>query len=253
MDNRIDELVHKQFEELAPSFPGLTLCQDVSGCWLIRGLLSFSATYQSVTIADTFSVLITLPEDYPDSPPIVQETGNRIPADFHQYEDRTLCLGAPIEVARRFRSDPRLSSFIGTLVVEYLYGFAYFERYGNLPFGELSHGCTGIREYYMDLFKTKDVRIVLALLKLLADGTYRGHLLCPCNSGEILRRCHGPSLLALLDIQKKKHYFLSESKSILYSLDENDFKDFNLDLLPTRYKRELDELTREKARREKCK
>lgn len=251
MSNSKEVLIRQQFEELSQTYSGLRLCKDAPGRWAIRGMLSFSATFQSVTITDAFSVLIRLPQDYPNSPPTVQETGGRIPADFHQYHDRTLCLGAPVEVWRRFKADPRLITFVRTLVVEYLYGYAYFKKCGALPFGELSHGCKGIREYYQDLFKTDDVQIVLALLKLMADGTYRGHYACPCGSGKILRKCHGPSMLDLLK-QQSKERFLRDSANILYSLEKSEMEDFNWDLLPKALKREFYEMARERAKREKC-
>jgi len=244
-------LIRRQFEELSETFPGLKLSEDDPGRWTIRGILSFSATYQGVTITDTFSILIRLPQDYPNSPPTVQETGGRIPADFHQYPDRTLCIGAPVEVWRRFKSDPRLITFVKTLVVEYLYGYAYFEKFGEMPFSELSHGAQGIREYYHELFQTDDVHILLALLKVMADGTYRGHHPCPCGSGKILRKCHGPSMLELLKEQSQER-FLHDATNVLDSLKESELKNFDWNLLPKVRKKELDEMARERAKREKC-
>lgn len=242
--------IRQQFDELSKVYLGLTLCQDAPGRWVIRGVLSFSATYQDVTIGDAFSILIILPQDYPDSPPAVQETGGRIPPDFHQYGDRSLCLGAPVEVCRRFKADPRLISFVGSLVVEYLYGYAHLEKYGALPFEELSHGCQGIREYYQDIFDIRDVQIVLALLKVLADGTYRGHQACPCGSGRILRKCHGTILLGLLEYQPKKR-FLRDAENVLFSLGKSELEDLNWGLLPKELSSELDDMARDKAKREK--
>lgn len=234
-----EKLIFRQFDELMNTFPDLKLCQDILGRWVIRGTLSFSATFKDVTIVDSFLILIILPDDYPDSPPNVQETGGRIPSDFHQYGDRTLCLGAPVEVVRRFKADPRLVAFVETLVVEYLYGYAYYEKYGHLPFGELSHGCQGIREYYLDAFGTDNVRIVMALLKVLADGAYRGHHACPCGSGKILRKCHGPVMLSLLKYQPTDQ-FLWDVKNIIHSLEKGELIDFNWELLPKQMKHELD-------------
>lgn len=214
-------------------------------------MLSFSATFQSVTIEDSFSTLIQFPDDYPGSPPAVQEAGGRIPANFHQYSDRTLCLGVPVEVYRRFKADPRLAVFVETLVVEYLYGYAYSKKYGILPFGELSHGCQGIREYYQDAFNTDDVRIVLALLKVLADGKYRGHHACQCNSGKILRKCHGPVLIDLLKHQPKERFF-RDVTNILSSLNNNELERFDWGLLPKQLKLEFNDMARERAKREKC-
>ncbi len=246
-----ERLIHQQFEELVQTFPDLTLCQDAPGRWVIRGELSFSATFKAVTITDAFSVLIILPDDYPDSPPAVQETGGRIPGNFHQYGDRKLCLGAPAEVVRRFKADPRLLAFVQTLVIEYLYGYAYFKKYATLPFGELSHGCKGIREYYQELFNTDDVQVALALLKVLADGAYRGHHVCPCGSEQILRNCHGPILMDLLSHQPKER-FIRDAENVLFSLERDEIDHFNWDLLPRQLKREFDQMAREKAREEKC-
>jgi len=249
--NDKNALIQQQFDELVRAFPWLRLCQDTPGRWVIRGTLSFSATFEAVTIKDSFSILIILPDDYPDTPPLVQETGGRIPADFHQYGDRTLCLGAPVEVCRRFKADPRLVSFVETLIVEYLYGYAHFERYGTLPFGELSHGFLGIREYYQEAFSTDDVQIALVMLKLLADGAYRGHHACPCGSGKILRKCHGSVLLGLLKHQPKER-FLRDATYILYCLEKSEIENFNWELLPKKMKREFDEKARERAKLEKC-
>jgi len=233
-----EALIQRQFAELSEKFSGLRLCQDAPGQWVIRGILAFSATYQDKTITDKFSILIRLPKDYPNSPPTVQETGSRIPADFHQYTDRTLCLGAPVEVWRRFKADPRLITFVDTQVVEYLYGYAYFEKYGEMPFGELSHGAQGIREYYQELFNTEDVLILMALLKIMADGTYRGHHACPCGSGKILRKCHGPSMLELLK-QQSQERFLHDATNVFYSLKESELKNFDWNLLPKALKKNL--------------
>jgi len=251
LNNSKEILIRQQFEELSETYSGLRLCEDTPGRWTIRGVFSFSATFQGETIPDSFSVLIRLQDDYPDSPPTVQETGGRIPPDFHQYPDRTLCLGAPVEVWRRFKSDPRLITFVETLVVEYLYGYAYFEKYGEMPFGELSHGAQGIREYYQELFGTDDAQIILALLKVMADGTYRGHHICPCGSVKILRKCHGPAMLELLK-QLPKERFICDATNVLYSLKEHEMKDFDWNLLPKALKRELNEIARERAKQEKC-
>ncbi len=250
MDNGKETLIRQQFNELAQTHLGLVLFEDRPNHWVVRGLLYFSATFNSVTIEDAFSILILLPDDYPNSPPTVQETGGRIPPDFHQYRDRTLCLGAPVETHRRFKENPRLLPFVQTLLIEYLYGYAYVEKYGKLPFGELTHGCQGIREYYQDTFNIEDVQTILALLKILADDTYRGHHTCPCSNGNTLRKCHGPRLLELMKYQSRKR-FLRDAENILYSLKKENLDNFNWNLLPKELKREFDAMVREKAQKEK--
>src|SRR5690606_4072799 len=127
----------------------------------------------------------------------------------------------------------------------------HWEQHGALPFGELAHGYKGIREYYQDAFNTDDVQVVLALLRVLADGAYRGHLRCPCGSKRALRKCHGASLLALQQNQSKER-FIKDTRNVLNSLDESELRSFNWDLVPRDLKRELDDVARERAAREKC-
>ena len=253
--NNSKTLIDQQFEELVQTFPNLRLCEDRPGQWVIRGELSFSASFQDGIITDTFSVMIVLPDNYPNSPPVAQETGGRISPDFHQYPDRTLCLGIPIEVKQRFRKEPTLMAFVERLLIPYLYSYSYFEKYGKLPFGEFAHGGKGIREYYQYLFKTNDIYIVLELLKIMVDGSYRGHHLCPCNSGEILRKCHGPLILKLIK-EYPKEIFFKDLLYILISL-ENKERDYIMQekkfTMPIDLQRELNEIARTKNKHEKYK
>lgn len=254
MDDR-EDLIKQQFEELVQTFPSLRLCEDRPRHWVIRGKISFSASFQNDTITDTFSVMIILPDDYPHSPPNVQETGGRIPADFHQNPDRTLCLGIPIEVRQRFKKEPTLLAFVEKLLIPYLYSYSYFEKYGKLPFGEFAHGGKGIREYYQELFKTDDIYIVLELLKIMANGSYRGHHLCPCNSGKILRKCHGQLILKLLK-EYHKEIFFKDFLYILISLEDKE-KDYIMKeknfTMPRALQRKLNEMARTKNNQEKYK
>ncbi len=71
--------------------------------------------------------------------PKVQETSNRIPTDFHHYQDDTLCPGAPIAVRQKFKKEPTLVGFVNNCVIPYLYSFSYKSKFGKMPFGELPH------------------------------------------------------------------------------------------------------------------
>jgi hypothetical protein len=57
----------------------------------------------------------------------------------------------------------------------------------------------------------------------------------------------------MLDLVKKlsREQFLRDATNILYSFKESELKNFNWELLPNALKRELDEMAREKAKREK--
>lgn len=244
MNKGKEELLRQQFEELQKQFSGLKLCEDSPGEWVIRGILHFTATYNEVTIEDGYSIRISIPEDYPDSPPDIQETGGRIPPDFHQHVDRRLCLTVPVEANRRFKSNPNLLTFVKTLVVDYLYGYSHLEKYGALPFGDFPHGGPGLQKFYSELFKTEDIRVILALLKIMADDSYRGHHACPCGSGEILRKCHGPILIDLMKNQTKDR-FINDSILIISELSKKGFETLTATHIPKQYATWLDNYKRE--------
>lgn len=221
----MDDLkLYEQFQDLCLSFPKLRLQRDREGPWRIRGILKFSREYSGCRIDDEYSVEIILSEKYPHELPKILEIGNRIPKDFHQYLDGSLCLGAPLAVKQKFRKQPTLIGYVENCVVPYLYSFSYKCKYGKMPFGELSHGGIGILEYYQDLFDVKDRRRVLKLIAILAEGNYRGHDRCPCGSGKRLRACHGKILLEMQALQPS-HEFLTEYRWIMNALASKAFSD----------------------------
>lgn len=240
LGNNRETEIRKQLDEAVQTFSELTPCEDFPNRWVLRGNIHFAATYQDCTIEDSFTILISLPQNYPNDPPTVQETGGRIQTNFHINPDRTLCLGAPLAVRMKFFQNRNLLSFINDQIIPYLYSFRYWQDKGKMPFGDLPHGWKGIFKYYQTLFEVNDRLAILSLLKILAYNNYHGHLLCPCNSGLILRRCHGMQLQKLFQIQSSEK-FKSDLISILINLLEEEKHVFNRDTIP----KDLFEITKE--------
>lgn len=192
---------------MSAQYPGLALTKDGEGKWIIQGVLEFSASYEAVDIRDKVQIEIIIPDDYPDIPPSVKETGGRIPKDFHTFPDGTLCLGTRIEVHMKFAETKSLLGFINGQVIPFLFSFCYWQQYGKMPFGELSHGGRGILEYYTQFFNVASAIVVIELLKILAENNYKGHHDCPCASGKRLRDCHGALLLKIGSYQDQDKFF----------------------------------------------
>lgn len=223
-------LIVEQFIELERKYTGLRLCEDFPGRWVIRGKLSVKAVH-SETFNASFDILIKLPKDYPESPPGVQETGGRIPKDYHTMYDGTLCLEAPTKIKLVFSQSPTLLHFVDKLLVPYFYSFCYKEQFGVLPNGEYSHGATGILKSYCELFEVNEIPKVFGLLKILADDNYVGHLPCPCGSRKKLRDCHGKVLRDISDVQSSKE-ILAYVLYILDGLSEAQKNELPRDVLP---------------------
>jgi len=218
----LHDLLVRQMLGVHSRFPDLLLEKRAEGAFVVTGALSFRMEHEQREILDSYEVEIRVPPSYPQSPPAVKEVGGRIPKDFHTHaDDETLCLGAPLAVSMAFAQHPTLLGYIERQVVPFLFGYSYKAKYGAMPFGELPHGTPGILQYYRELFGVDQNMKTLGLLKILADGNYRGHMPCPCGKGPKLRNCHGPQLLEI-----KKHrspeWFVNECVTLLVHVKGDD-------------------------------
>ena len=183
--------------EVQARHPNLELLRDSSGSPWIRGGVGFSIEHNSLRVEDYYNLKFEIPDDYPASPPFVYETEGKIPKDFdHFMAAGNFCLGAPVEVRRKFAEHKNLLRFIDDQVIPYLFAHSYKRDYGEMPFGELWHGTDGLLQYYMKFFETSPVG-AMKLLKCLADDFAPPLMACPCGGGRKLQDCHGPKLTEL--------------------------------------------------------
>ncbi|MFE9276818.1 hypothetical protein ACQKLN_11315 [Paenibacillus glucanolyticus] len=109
-------------------------------------------------------------------------------------------------IKEKFSADPTLVGFVENLLIPHLYSYTCFSEKGTLPFGELAHNAEGVLNYYMELFKVTEPVIALRFLYLLAFDKVRGHLVCPCGKGAIIRKCHAPLLKTIQRYQTPKEF-----------------------------------------------
>lgn len=158
--------------------------------FVVAGTLGFITNYGERDIRDQYRLEIWIPDDYPESVPIVFELDGRVARSFgHFMAFGNLCLGAPIDVRMKFARNPTLIRFLEDLVVPYLASWSHLRDHGRLPFGELAHGARGLLRYYGDEFGTNRIS-TLGLLAHLADGSPHGVRRCPCGSGRRFEHCH---------------------------------------------------------------
>lgn len=221
LDIEREPIVREQFNELHQFYRELVLDETVAGPWTICGELKFSASYNGDSIQDSFHVQIQIPSNYPESVPIVWETEGRIPDSFHKFTNKSLCLGSPLNVKIKFLENPTILGFVEGLLVPYLFGFCTYERTGVMPFGELAHN-RGMLDSYKDLFRLRTDIQALQMLKLIAEGKYKGHLECPCGSGKRMRHCHGPQLIKVSKFQRQSEFYEDYFKCILEYANEGN-------------------------------
>lgn len=142
---------------------------------------------------DRYSVEIVLLADYPNTVPLVWETGGKIPrhADHHvNKETGEVCLFVPDEGWKIYPPGTTFLEFLNGPVRNFFLGQSVFRRTGEWPFGQRRHGPAGILEYYAELLGIDEATVILAYLECLSRPTLKGHWPCPCKSGKRIRDCH---------------------------------------------------------------
>jgi hypothetical protein len=159
--------------------------------FIVAGECRIRGTFAAVE-ADRYALDIALPVNYPHAMPSVWETGGRVPReiDRHVFVDGSLCLGAPLAIWIHLGGDYSIERVIDGPLRSFLIGNSLVEEGEPWPYGERAHGVAGLLEHLGELIGTTDPRAVRRFLIELLDKKVRGHGLCPCGSGLIIRRCH---------------------------------------------------------------
>ena len=72
----------------------------------------------------------------------------------------------------------------------FLIGNSLVEEGEPWPHGDRPHGAAGLLEHLGELIGTSEPRPVGRFLIDVGEKKVRGHWLCPCGSGLIIRKCH---------------------------------------------------------------
>lgn len=158
---------------------------------IIAGTYQINERVYGEPYFEDFDVKVIITSKYPQEIPKVYVYGNRLDKCEHRSQNDMLCLETDYKLKVFLKPKPTLKEFLRKFLTSFLTGYLYYERYGEYPFGEHQHGEDGIIEMYQSRFDTKDSSLTLKLLEIVARKRYRGHSLCPCNSGKRIRSCHG--------------------------------------------------------------
>lgn len=216
MEREVTADFHEQLAELTSVHRQLTNITERQHEIVVSGSLPFEAFADGLeTIRGSFDIELTIPRSFPESLPRVRETGRQIESSYpHLNPDGTLCLALPVEQRRVLREQPTFLEFVNRLVIPFLYGYSYWKKHGQHPFGEQDHGDAGVLRYYLDTLQLRDKVAVLAVLSFLLMHGYRGHHDCPCGSGLRVRGCHGTALLQLYQLHTR-HTLQSDFLAVL--------------------------------------
>lgn len=184
--------------ETQSKYPNLNFYIE-NGLVFIRG--SFPILHEGAVL-DRYLIEVLFPNDYPESLPIVQEVGGRVPrtSDFHMSQAGEACLFLPDERWWVFPPGSTFLYFLDVPVHNFFLGQALVRMGDPWPFGQRAHGAGGIHEFYAELLGTNDLDIIIRYLDCLRKAELKGHYDCPCGSQKRLRHCH---LDQLKDLKSK--------------------------------------------------
>ncbi len=185
-----------QANELRAVYPALELFGKPSGPWKIIGPLRFTATYNNETLTKTIPVIISIPSDFPKKLPTVKEHLSSLITCFPHVnaDDKSFCLGTPIDLKIRFSKVPTLLFFVEEFLIPFLYSAFYWLENGVMPFPDRDHGPLGLLQEYCSLFQVHDPKVVMSFLHILSNKQFVYEKLCPCGSAKKLNECHATIL-----------------------------------------------------------
>lgn len=206
-----------EIEKLNVNFPGSTFVLDTHDLSLLHIHLKVAHIYNDFRVNEFFEIDIRIPSGYPYEIPDVIEVGNKIDSQYeHCYINGQLCLSTNSEIMLNCCGTITITYLINSYIVPYLFSYRYYERYNEYPFGDRSHGATGIIEAWMEAFGVKSIKEAHDIIKYAILHPYRGHLPCPCNSGKKTRDCHpvNTNILEKLSNKSVKKILLGDLKII---------------------------------------
>lgn len=174
--------------EVASEYPTLRVLSTAERV-LIKGAYPVR---NGAEVLDWYSVEIELGPDHPKALPRVREIGGRIPwnIDRHVLSDGSACVVLPDAYwLDNPTGEVSIRAFLAGPVRDFFLGQSLVALGDPWPQGEWGHGAKGIVQHYAKTLQVDSVdrvcRLLLATVKPL-----KGHLPCPCGSGQRYRKCH---------------------------------------------------------------
>ena len=193
-----------QVEQLKDKYPRLKIVEADLTKICLQGSIEIYRSARGFILQREYAVKIIITLDGHTLPKVV-DCENAIDSGYpHRYKDGSLCLETDTVIRMRFTDGFDLIAWMDEFVEPYYFSYEFYSRFGVFPFGERPHGIEGMLHAYCEMFCEEDVNKVIRLLIYVAEQKYRGHQLCPCQSGRKVRDCHGSIIFPyMMDTRRK--------------------------------------------------
>ncbi|MGI6259883.1 MAG: hypothetical protein ACOYKC_08510 [Anaerolineaceae bacterium] len=114
----------------------------------LSGYYFVNLSHLGFAVQMAYQVDILVPRKFPKKLPQVFYNKRLIPIGYdHCYSNGRLCLETDECQKDYLKKNPNLTKFLEIFLGNYLFGMEYYRKYSILPFGEWSHGETGVNGY----------------------------------------------------------------------------------------------------------
>jgi len=176
-------------------YPNIELINESDAEVRLRGSFTLHKEYGCFQVLDDYEIEIVIPIASPKLPYVIDVQKHINPDYQHYYTDGKLCLETDVKIISDFVDGFDLLRWMDKYVESYFFTYEYYMRFGEFPYGERSHGLDGVLESYQELLGAENLQETYDIMRFITTNCYRGHSLCPCQSGEKLRKCHGEKIL----------------------------------------------------------
>jgi hypothetical protein len=100
-------------------------------------------------------------------------------------------------ICQIFSRVPRLENYIRNLLNPYLLGWLWYQQFNEMPWGERTHGLSGLVESYQELLNIKNRQCLLDFMYKYIRKKLFQRQDCPCGSGLPFKKCHKNLIIRL--------------------------------------------------------
>ena len=174
---------------------------------LAAGTFVVSETADAFGPVRKFDIECYFSKKYPETEPLVVEVGGTIErtSDRHMYRNGVCCT-CVWEEWLATSTDTSVQAFCDGPLFNFFLSQTIYEQTGEWPFNERSHGAEGVAEAISCLLELQlSTSQALSYIRVVAAKSIKGHIPCPCGSGENLRDCHMDQLIGLRKSINRNH------------------------------------------------
>lgn len=179
----------------------------------LRGEYNYDLSYNNHIYSGSCNLILQISKRFPSEIPKLFLL-ERPPNMEHFFSDGSACLATVGELTKYLVTKPSFTEFFNDFIHPFIFTTRWFLDFNSYPFGERSHGLSGILDFYVNDCELS-VESLQEMFRIVKYKKYRGHNYCFCGSEKKLRKCHGQEILSIMNDDVLRNTLIQEYDYIL--------------------------------------